>query len=211
MSDRISLLESLIAKAKRLGEVAYTPNDKQTDKGRADRLAATRQVEAAIPRWGTKAVKGGDPEKVDLVATCRDGVTLALGRASGWVELWDRKTQRSRTLRADIVTGGTDNHLMLVDLRPKNLTGKAAEAALGRAHITVNKNAVPNDPQSPFVTSGIRVGTPAMTTRGCGVDESRALAGWMCDVLDAIDDERVNARVRAQVEELCGRHPVYAA
>jgi glycine hydroxymethyltransferase len=110
-----------------------------------------------------------------------------------------------------VVSGGTDNHLFLVDLIDKGLTGKAADAALGAAHITVNKNAVPNDPQSPFVTSGIRIGTPAMTTRGLGTDDARHLAGWMCDVLDAIEDERVIARVRAQVEELCGRYPVYAA
>ena len=110
-----------------------------------------------------------------------------------------------------IVSGGTDNHLFLVDLVDKGLTGKAAEAALGAAHITVNKNAVPNDPQSPFVTSGIRVGTPAMTTRGFGADEARSVAGWVCDVLDAIDDDAVIARVGGQVEELCGRYPVYGA
>jgi len=110
-----------------------------------------------------------------------------------------------------VVSGGTDNHLFLVDLVDKGLTGKAADAALGAAHITVNKNAVPNDPQSPFVTSGIRVGTPAMTTRGLDTDDARHLADWMCDVLDAIEDERVIARVRGQVEELCGRFPVYAA
>jgi len=109
-----------------------------------------------------------------------------------------------------VVSGGTDNHLFLVDLVDKGLTGKAADAALGAAHITVNKNAVPNDPQSPFVTSGIRIGTPAMTTRGFGLTEARDLAGWMCDVLDAIDDPAVSARVRGQVEEVCGRHPVYA-
>ncbi len=109
-----------------------------------------------------------------------------------------------------VVSGGTDNHLFLVDLVDKGLTGKAADAALGSAHITVNKNAVPNDPQSPFVTSGVRIGTPAMTTRGFGEDEARVLAGWMCDVLDAIEDEQVIARVRGQVSELCGRFPVYA-
>lgn len=110
-----------------------------------------------------------------------------------------------------VVSGGTDNHLFLIDLVDKGLTGKAADAALGAAHITVNKNAVPNDPQSPFVTSGVRIGTPAMTTRGLGADEARTLAGWMCDVLDAIEDEQVIARVRGQVEEMCGRFPVYAA
>jgi len=109
----------------------------------------------------------------------------------------------------DVVSGGTDNHLFLVDLVARGLTGKAADAALGAAHITVNKNAVPNDPQSPFVTSGIRIGTPAMTTRGCGESEARALAGWMCDVLEHIDDAAVNARVRGQVTELCRQFPVY--
>lgn len=111
----------------------------------------------------------------------------------------------------DVVSGGTDNHLFLVDLVRRGLTGKAADAAMSAAHITVNKNAVPNDPQSPFVTSGIRIGTPAMTTRGLGADDARTLAGWMCDVLDDIDNADVIARVRGQVGELCGRHPVYAA
>jgi glycine hydroxymethyltransferase len=110
----------------------------------------------------------------------------------------------------DVVSGGTDNHLFLVDLVKKGLTGKEADAALGRAHITVNKNAVPNDPQSPFITSGIRVGTPAMTTRGLKQAQSRQLAGWMCDVLDHVRDDAVNARVRGQVTELCRQFPVYA-
>ncbi len=109
-----------------------------------------------------------------------------------------------------VVSGGTDNHLFLVDLVDKGLTGKAADVALGQAHITVNKNAVPNDPQSPFVTSGIRIGTPAMTTRGFGVSEAETIAGWMCDVLDAIEDDAVITKVRNQVSELCGRFPVYA-
>jgi glycine hydroxymethyltransferase len=111
----------------------------------------------------------------------------------------------------NIVSGGTDDHLMLVDLIDKGLTGKAADAALGRANITVNKNAVPNDPQSPFVTSGIRVGTPAATTRGFKETEIRELTGWMCDVLDHIDDEAVIERVRGQVLDLCARFPVYRA
>ncbi len=110
-----------------------------------------------------------------------------------------------------LVSGGTDNHLMLVDLTERGITGKAADAALGRAHITVNKNAVPNDPQSPFVTSGIRVGTPAITTRGFGEPEVRALTGWMCEVMDAPGDEAVIAAVRERVIELCARFPVYAA
>ncbi|HDJ86485.1 MAG TPA: serine hydroxymethyltransferase, partial [Chromatiales bacterium] len=108
-----------------------------------------------------------------------------------------------------VVSGGTDNHLFLVDLIEKGITGKAADAALGRAHITVNKNAVPNDPQSPFVTSGIRIGTPAVTTRGFTREEVGDLAGWICDILDDLEDETVAARVRGQAVELCRRRPVY--
>jgi glycine hydroxymethyltransferase len=108
-----------------------------------------------------------------------------------------------------VVSGGTDNHLFLVSLVAKGLTGKAADAALGAAHITVNKNAVPNDPQSPFVTSGIRIGSPAITTRGLQEAESEALAGWICDLLDDIDNQEVAETVRAKVETLCARFPVY--
>jgi glycine hydroxymethyltransferase len=111
----------------------------------------------------------------------------------------------------DVVSGGTDNHLMLVSLIPKGITGKAADAALGRAHITVNKNAVPKDPQSPFVTSGIRVGTPAPTSRGFKEDEVRQIADWMCDVMDNLEDESVIDAVREKVHLLCARFPVYAA
>ena len=110
-----------------------------------------------------------------------------------------------------VVSGGTDNHLFLLDLTPQGLTGKAADAALGAAHITVNKNAVPTDPQSPFVTSGIRVGTPAITTRGMGTGEASELAGWMCDVLEQIDDESVIAANRSKVQDLCEQFPVYGA
>ncbi|MEO4045888.1 serine hydroxymethyltransferase [Pseudomonas sp. CAU 1711] len=110
----------------------------------------------------------------------------------------------------DVVSGGTDNHLMLISLVKQGLTGKAADAALGAAHITVNKNAVPNDPQSPFVTSGIRIGTPAVTTRGLKETECRALAGWICDILDDLDNAALIARVRGQVAELCAAFPVYA-
>lgn len=107
------------------------------------------------------------------------------------------------------VSGGTDNHLMLVSLIDRGITGKDADAALGRANITVNKNAVPNDPQSPFVTSGLRLGTPAITTRGFGPDEVRTVSGWIADVLDDLDDADTIARVKAAVIELCRRFPVY--
>ncbi len=110
-----------------------------------------------------------------------------------------------------VVSGGTDNHLFLMDLVDKGITGKDADAALEDAHITVNKNTVPNDPQSPFVTSGLRIGTPAITTRGFGEAESRDLGHWICDVLDNLDDDAVRARVRDQVTAVCRRFPVYEA
>ncbi len=109
----------------------------------------------------------------------------------------------------DIVSNGTDDHLFLVDLIKKDITGKDADAALGRANITVNKNAVPNDPRSPFVTSGLRIGTPAITRRGFGAAEATELAGWICDVLDDINSEQTIERVKQQVLALCARFPVY--
>jgi glycine hydroxymethyltransferase len=108
-----------------------------------------------------------------------------------------------------IVSGGTDNHLFLLDLVDKDITGKDADAALGRAHITVNKNAVPNDPRPPMVTSGLRIGTPAATTRGFGENEVKQLSRWIADVLDHRGDEATVARVRGEVEALCRRFPVY--
>jgi len=119
------------------------------------------------------------------------------------------KVLQERGLR--IVSGRTDSHLFLVDLRAKNLTGKDAEASLGRAHITVNKNAIPNDPQKPFVTSGIRIGTPAMTTRGFREIEAEQLANLIADVLDAPLDEAVLARVAKAAQAMCAKFPVYGA
>ncbi len=109
-----------------------------------------------------------------------------------------------------IVSGGTDNHLFLLDLIDKNITGKDADAALGRAHITVNKNAVPNDPRPPMISSGLRIGTPAVTTRGFKEPEVGQLAGWIADVLDHMGDESAVERARAQAMALCKRFPVYA-
>ena len=110
-----------------------------------------------------------------------------------------------------IVSGGTDCHMFLVDLRAKNITGRDAEDALGRAHMTVNKNAIPNDPEKPTVTSGIRIGSPAITTRGFGLAESEQLANLIADVLEAPQSEAVRERVLAQTQELCRRFPVYGA
>ena len=117
-------------------------------------------------------------------------------------------TLTQRGLR--IVSGGTQSHLFLVDLRAKKITGKDAEAALGKAHMTVNKNAIPNDPEKPFVTSGVRIGTPAMTTRGFGTEEATRVAHLIADVLEAPQNEAVIARVASEVQRLCAKLPVYA-
>ena len=110
----------------------------------------------------------------------------------------------------EVVSGGTDNHLVLVSLLDKDITGKDADAALGRANITVNKNTVPNDPRSPFVTSGLRLGTPAITTRGFGGAETEQLSNWICDILDDISNEVMIQRIRGQALDLCKRFPVYS-
>jgi glycine hydroxymethyltransferase len=111
----------------------------------------------------------------------------------------------------DVVSGGTDDHLFLVSFIEQGITGKAVDAALGRAYITVNKNAVPNDPQKPFVTSGIRVGSPAITTRGFKEQEASTLADWMCDIIDDLGNEEIIKRVKQQVVEICKRFPVYSS
>ena len=108
-----------------------------------------------------------------------------------------------------VVSNGTQNHLLLLDLINKDITGKDADAALGRAHITVNKNSVPNDPRSPFVTSGLRLGTPAITRRGFAVAETELMTGWICDILDDINNEDVINKVKEQVKTLCASFPVY--
>ena len=117
------------------------------------------------------------------------------------------KVFKSRKIH--IVSGGTDNHLFLVDLISKGITGKELDAALGRANITVNKNAVPNDPQSPFVTSGIRIGTPAITTRGFKEKESQQVATWICDIIDDLGNKSTEKKIKAEVLKLCKRFPVY--
>ena len=111
-----------------------------------------------------------------------------------------------------IVSNGTENHLMLVSLIGKEYTGTDADKAMGQAFITVNKNAVPNDPRSPFITSGLRVGTPAITTRGFGIEETVQLTHWMCDILDSLEkgnSEAIIAETKSKVLEICGRFPVY--
>src|SRR5690349_6540360 len=144
--------------------------------------------------------------------------TVALGEAlKPDFRAYQKKVlENSRTMAAvltkrgvRIVSGGTDSHMFLMDLRSKNVTGKDAETALGRAHITVNKNAIPNDPQKPMVTSGVRIGSPAMTTRGFGKAEAEEMANLIADVLDKPSDDASLARVAGEVKALCARHPVY--
>jgi glycine hydroxymethyltransferase len=142
--------------------------------------------------------------KEALAPEFRDYQKQVIGNAKAMA-----KRLQERGLR--IVSGGTDCHMFLVDLRAKRVTGKDAEEALGRAHITVNKNAIPNDPQKPFIASGIRIGSPAMTTRGFGEAEAELLANLIADVLDAPQDDKSIKRVTAEVAELCRRHPVYRA
>ena len=136
--------------------------------------------------------------------------------SEGYVEyqqqVIDNAREMANTFQArgyNVVSGGTDNHLFLLDLIDKGITGKDADAALGRANITVNKNSVPNDPQSPFVTSGLRIGTPAITSRGFGREEAEILTGWICDVLDDINNEQAIDDVRSKVLDLCEKNPVY--
>jgi len=145
-----------------------------------------------------KAVAFGEALKPDFKTYCENIVHNAKALAEGLMEAG-----------FDLVTGGTDNHLLLLNLSKRELTGKDAEHALDRAGITVNKNTVPNEKRSPFVTSGIRIGTPALTTRGMGVSEMRQIAKWMAQVLNAPTDEALLTKVRGQVRELCLRYPIY--
>jgi glycine hydroxymethyltransferase len=132
----------------------------------------------------------------------RDYQVQVLANARAMAAAFQRRGYR-------VVSGGTDNHLFLLDLSDKSMTGKDADAALGKAHITVNKNAVPNDPRPPTITSGLRLGTPASTTRGFREAEITQVAGWIMDIVDANGDAAVVDRVRGEVAELCKRYPVY--
>ena len=183
-------------------------------------VTTTTHKTLAGPRGGLILAKGGSEELYKkLNSAVFPGKAVALKEAME-PEFKTYQQQVAKNAKAmvevflergyKVVSGGTDNHLFLVDLVDKNLTGKEADAALGRANITVNKNSVPNDPKSPFVTSGIRVGTPAITRRGFKEAEAKELAGWMCDVLDSINDEAVIERIKGKVLDICARYPVYA-
>jgi glycine hydroxymethyltransferase len=145
----------------------------------------------------TAFLEASQPEfKIYQTQVLKNAVTLA-------------ETLTARGLR--IISGRTESHMFMVDLRPKNLTGKAADAALGLAHITVNKNSIPNDPESPFVTSGIRIGSPAITTRGFKEAEAKIVANLIADVLDNPTDETAIAATKEKVHALTARFPVYGA
>jgi glycine hydroxymethyltransferase len=194
-----------------------TTTTHKTLRGPRGGLILARENEALTKKFNSLVFPGTQGGPLMHVIAAK-AVAFKEALEPGFAAYQEKVVDNARTMAAtlmergyDIVSGGTDNHLFLVDLIAKDITGKDADAALGRANITVNKNAVPNDPRSPFVTSGLRLGTPAITTRGFGEAESATLAGWIADVLDDIGNEEAIARVRGQVLELCGRFPVYSA
>jgi glycine hydroxymethyltransferase len=194
----------------------------------ADLVTSTTHKTLRGPRGGFVLAKKAYAEKLDksvfpglqggplMHVIAAKAVCFGEALSDGFTAYQKRVIDNARTLADqlmkrgfDLVSGGTDNHLMLVDLRARQLTGKTAEEALHRAHITVNKNAVPNDPQKPWVTSGIRIGTPALTTRGFGAGEMQQIAGWIARVLDKPDDLALAAEVGREVKALGARFPLF--
>ncbi|MCG8709457.1 serine hydroxymethyltransferase [Brenneria sp. 4F2] len=195
-------------------------------------VTTTTHKTLAGPRGGLILAKGGDEDLYKKLNSavfpgCQGGPLMHViaGKAVALKEamepefkVYQQQVAKNAKAMVDVflsrgynvVSGGTSNHLFLLDLVSKNITGKDADAALGRANITVNKNSVPNDPKSPFVTSGVRIGTPAATRRGFKEAEVRELAGWICDVLDNINDEATIERTKQKVLDICARFPVYA-
>ena len=193
-----------------------TTTTHKTLRGPRGGLIVARANDALTKRFNSLVFPGTQGGPLMHVIAAK-AVALKEALEPGFADYQGRVIENAKVMAAGlmergypIVSGGTENHLMLVSLIEKGITGKDADAALGRAYITVNKNSVPNDPQSPFVTSGLRLGTPAITTRGFGAGETRQLTGWIADILDDIDDEGMIERVRNQVLELCKRFPVYA-
>jgi len=158
-------------------------------------------------------LQGGPHDHVNAAKAVAFGEALKPGYRDYCKQIVKNAKALAETLMdkgLELVTGGTDNHLLLVDLRDKNITGKDAESALGRANMTVNKNSVPNDPQSPFITSGFRVGSPAITTRGFKEQETKTITLWMCDILEDMNNEALIKQVKQQALDLCRQFPVYA-
>jgi glycine hydroxymethyltransferase len=195
----------------------------------ADLVTSTTHKTLRGPRGGFVLARAAHAEKLDktvfpmlqggplMHVIAAKAVCFGEALTDAFCAYQRRTVENARTLGQglaergfDLVSGGTDNHLLLVDLRRRGLTGKRAEEALQGARITVNKNAVPDDPQKPWITSGIRIGTPALTTRGFGVEEMRMIAAWIARVLEAPDDARVRAVVAREVEELAAAFPLFA-
>jgi len=195
----------------------------------ADFVTTTTHKTLRGPRGGVVLCKAPWAEKLDksvfpglqggplMHVIAAKAVCFGEALQPDFVEYQKRVIENAKMLAAtlvekgyDLVSGGTDNHLMLVDLRRRKMTGKVAEEALHRARITVNKNAVPDDPQKPWVTSGIRIGTPALTTRGMGVEEMRTIGGWIARVLDAAADASVGEAVEREVREMAAAFPLFA-
>tara|TARA_R110002110_G_scaffold415860_1_gene658701 strand:- start:13881 stop:15143 length:1263 start_codon:yes stop_codon:yes gene_type:complete len=195
-----------------------TSTTHKTLRGPRGGVILARANEALEKKFNSAVFPGGQGGPLMHVIAAK-AVSFKEAQAPEFVEYQKQVVANARAMAAtfiergiNIVSGGTDNHLMLVDLIGKPYTGKDADAALGAANITVNKNAVPNDPRSPFITSGLRVGTPAITTRGFGEAETVELTGWMCDVLESLESdnsEQVIAEVKNKVLEICSRFPVY--
>ncbi len=195
-----------------------TTTTHKTLRGPRGGLILARANEALEKKFNSAVFPGGQGGPLMHVIAAK-AVAFKEAMEPGFVEYQKQVVKNAKAMAAtfiergiSIVSGGTENHLMLVDLIGKPYTGKDADAALGEAFITVNKNAVPNDPRSPFVTSGLRVGTPAITTRGFGEAETVELTHWMCDVLESLENgtaEEVIPAVKAKVLEICARFPVY--
>ena len=195
-----------------------TSTTHKTLRGPRGGIILARENEALAKKFNSAVFPGGQGGPLMHVIAAK-AISFKEAQSPEFVEYQKQVVKNAKAMAAafiergiKIVSGGTENHLMLVDLIGKPYTGKDADAGLGEANITVNKNAVPNDPRSPFITSGLRVGTPAITTRGFGEAETVELTGWMCDVLESLENgnsEQVIAEVKAKVLDICGRFPVY--
>ncbi|MCX2979011.1 serine hydroxymethyltransferase [Candidatus Marimicrobium litorale] len=195
-----------------------TSTTHKTLRGPRGGIILARENEELAKKFNSAVFPGGQGGPLMHVIAAK-AISFKEAQSPEFVEYQKQVVKNAKAMAATfiergikIVSGGTENHLMLVDLIGKPYTGKDADAGLGAANITVNKNAVPNDPRSPFITSGLRVGTPAITTRGFGEAETVELTGWMCDVLESLENgnsEQVIAEVKAKVLDICGRFPVY--
>ncbi len=192
-----------------------TTTTHKTLRGPRGGLILARRNEALEKKFNSAIFPGGQGGPLMHVIAAK-AVSFQEAMLPGFADYQEQVVKNARAMADvfvnrgfDVVSGGTDNHLFLVSLIKQGITGKDADIALGKAHITVNKNAVPNDPQSPFVTSGLRIGTPAVTSRGFKEEQVVQLAGWICDILDDLDNEGTIDLVRSKAASLCAEYPVY--